>query len=89
MKTKNISRKIERKNARIVIGGAIIFILIVVVIGIVRFRNAFDFTKELNEVAYTFKKEEVLLSEVAYYIMIEEETVNDVALEYDPEKPKT
>ena len=89
MKTKNISRKIERKNARIVIGGAIIFILIVVVIGIVRFRNAFDFTKELNEVAYTFKKEEVLLSEVAYYIMIEEETVNDVALEYDPEKPQT
>ena len=40
MKTKNISRKIERKNARIVIGGAIIFILIVVVIGIVQIGRA-------------------------------------------------
>jgi len=89
MKTKNEIGKIDRKNARIVIGGAIIFILIVGAIGIVRFRNAFDFTKELTEVAYTYKNQEVLLSEVAYYIMIEEETVNDVALEYDPENPNT
>ena len=88
MKTKKERQNKERKNARIVIGGAFIFILVVGVIGIVRFRNAFDFTKALTEVAYTYKKEDVLLSDVAYYIMIEEETVNDVALEYDPENPK-
>lgn len=89
MKTKNERRSTERKNARIVIGGAIIFILVVGAIGITRFRNAFDFTKELTKVAYSYNEEDVLLGEVAYYILIEEETVNDVALEYDPENPKS
>lgn len=88
MKVKSKSHKNEHKNARIVIGGAFIFVLIVVAIGIVRYRNAFDFTKALTEVAYSYKGKDVLLSEVAYYIMIEEETVNDVALEYDSENPK-
>ena len=88
MRTKSTSQKIEHKNARIVIGGAILFALILSIIGVIRFRNTFDFTASLKDIAYTFEDKKVLLNELTYYIMIEEETVNDVALEYDSENPK-
>lgn len=80
--------KADHKNAKIVATGVLIFLIGVGIFSIYRVANIFDFTKSLGDVAYTFKDREIYLSEVAYYIMIEEESVNETALEYDPEKPK-
>ena len=89
MNKKNKIRKAEYKNAKPIVFGAIIFVLIIATIAFFKIRNAFDFTSALDKVAYTYQDKEVLLSELAYYIMVEEETVNDIALEYNAEEPRS
>lgn len=86
---KDLIPKADHRNAKIVVSIVAIFIIAVGIFSIYRVANIFDFTKSLNDVAYTYQDHPVLLKEVAYYIMIEEETVNETALEYDAENPKS
>ena len=86
---KDLIPKADHRNAKIVVTTVAIFIIAVGIFSFYRVANLFNFTESLNHVAYSYKGHDVLLKEVAYYIMIEEETVNETALEYDEENPKS
>lgn len=77
----------QKKELRSNVIFAAVVILMLVGITIVcvnRWNSEFSYVKELDETLFIYDGKEVELREITYYIMIEEESVNQVAGEYDP-----
>lgn len=79
-------RKMERKDLRsnvIFFGIVGCVVIALAVICIVRWNQDFEYAKELDETLFYYADQEVKLSAVSYYIMIEEESVNELANDYN------
>ncbi len=50
--------------------------------------NIFKYSKHTEDTVAIFDGEEIPLKELSYYIMVEEEVVQETAIEYDPANPK-
>lgn len=72
-------------RANLIFAAVVTLMLIGITIACVnRWNNEFSYVKELDETLFIYDGKEVELREITYYIMIEEESVNQVAGEYDP-----
>ena len=59
-----------------------------VVLLIINNNSMFQYERSLDKTVLIVQGEEVKLKELSYYFMIEEESVNETALTYDPENPR-
>lgn len=81
-------RALERKkNARTIIIVVGVFLILAAVVGYWNNYNHFIFKKSLDKTVFTVEDDPITLKQVSYYIMLEEEHVNDLALIYNEENP--
>jgi len=88
MKKKNTAQqKTERKTA--IIFSTVVGVIVLGLFAFCYFRwiGQFSYTKSLDETLFVFADQEVKLRDVTYYILVEEEAVNEHALKYDSEQP--
>ena len=78
----------EKKYGRITM--IVALLIVVALIGIVVWNQnrIFSIEKSMETTAYSFEGEKVPLKDVMYYIMMEEDAVNELALTYDAENPR-
>lgn len=68
-------------------------VVVLIIIGLfaftqIRWNTRFTYADSLNETLFTYKGGEAKLRDITYYIMIEEESVNEVAETYDAKNAK-
>ena len=84
--------KIKRnKENAILIFIIVVALILIVMIGSLYYNKSkeFVYTRSLSDTVVEIDGEDISLYRLTYYIMIEEEAVNEAAMIYDPEKPWT
>lgn len=84
--------KIQKKSSRhsdiLILCIVVLLVLTGSIAVYIHNQNAvFHYAQELDETVISMKDSEIRLRELTYYFMVEEETVNETALVYNPEKP--
>lgn len=80
--------KKNKENAVLIFIIVILLIFIMMILSIFFNKSKeFVYAKSLDDTVVTIDSEDIPLSRLTYYIMIEEEAVNEAAVLYDPEKP--
>lgn len=79
------AQKKELRTNIIFIAVVVVAVAAIAVMCVQRWGGKFVYSKNLDETLFVYEGKEVKLREVTYYIMIEEEAVNESALEYDPQ----
>lgn len=95
---KHIKEKAQKKRTpqeikEIKITVVFVSVVILVIIGIfafshIRWKNHFSYEKSLDETLFTYSGGKAKLRDITYYIMIEEEAVNEAATAYDADNVK-
>ena len=80
--------KEKKRYKAILIGIAAGFVLLAVASLILQKITEFHYGNYADKTVITMKSGEVNLRELTYYFMIEEESVNEAALAYNPDNPK-
>ena len=85
-----MSIKRNKENAILIFILIIALVLIVLVLSVFLNKSKeFSYTRSLSDTVVEIDDEDIPLYRLTYYIMIEEEAVNEAAMIYDPEKPWT
>ncbi|SFQ35483.1 hypothetical protein SAMN02910358_01714 [Lachnospiraceae bacterium XBB1006] len=77
-----------KQTKRILWGIFAAFIVLAVSAFVVKRVTRFEYGKCADDVAISMKQGDVKLRELTYYFMVEEESVNEQALTYNPDNPK-
>ncbi len=83
-KKKAAAKREEKRLAITAIAIAVVVIIGISIFSINRWNNRFSYEKCLDETLFIYSDKEVELRAVTYYIMVEEEAVNQAAQAYDP-----
>lgn len=81
-------RRLYRKYRAVLIGIAAGFLLLAAASLIYQRATLFHYGRYADKTVITMKYGKVKLRELSYYFMIEEESVNESALAYNPDNPK-
>ncbi|MBE5906669.1 MAG: hypothetical protein E7277_07770 [Lachnospiraceae bacterium] len=77
-----------KQTKRILWGIFAVFIVLAVSAFVVKRVTRFEYGKCADDIAIFMKQGDVKLRELTYYFMVEEESVNEQALTYNPDNPK-
>lgn len=78
------AQKKELRSTIIFIVVVLIMVFAIFALCVNRWNREFSYSKALDEILFVYDDQEVELRAVTYYIMIEEEAVDESAQEYDP-----